>query len=137
MMGIEFVIKTPISDADVWGYYYSQGGLDIVPAVGSPRWDALSDDARDTYVDIASRACILCRECIGELFWFRGTPTGFVHVDCVEGARKERVRNHRIMLGNPFLQERAAKLAGCTIAGFQYLPLWERMRFLREAESSV
>lgn len=106
---------------------------DIVPAVGSPRWSAMLEEGRAYWSRIHAAPCLYCGGPIGECCWVVLWPNGnCAHLDCQDRS----IETENAKASNPWLCERAAKLAGTSIADFMALPRYERMHWIRKIETS-
>jgi hypothetical protein len=104
----------------------------MVPAPGSPRWEAMSAEAQAHWQDIRATPCIYCGRPISEQFWMLTWPDGRrAHESC----QNDSIEAERALANSPFECDRAARAAKMTTEGFKLLPSWERLRLIRATQN--
>jgi hypothetical protein len=105
---------------------------EMVPGVGSPRWEAMSEESHARWREIHATPCIYCGRPISEQFWMMTWPDGRrAHEACLD----DSIEAERSVANNPFEIDRAARAAKMTVEGFKLLPSWERFRLIRETQN--
>ncbi len=120
-------MRSELSNAQP-GYAFPE--RELVPGPGSPRWEAMSEQAQERWREIRASSCIYCGRPLGEQAWMLSWPDGRkAHLGCQE----DSIAAETALANNPFEIERAAKAAKITNEGFRLLPSWERLRLIRMA----
>lgn len=92
---------------------------EMVPGVGSARWEAMSEEGQAHWREIHAAPCIYCGLPISEQLWMLTWPDGRrAHEAC----QNDSIEAERALANNPFEIDRTAKAAKMTQEGFKLLP---------------